>query len=202
MRQNLLSLTALAMTLLLVGCEGNTSRVPPIEVFPDMDRQGKGKPQSSSTIFADHRASRMPVPGTVARGYLKEDDVYYTGVNANMYVGKNPEPITPELLHRGQMKFNTYCSPCHDRTGSGQGTVALKAGPLWQPTNLHQDRVKAMNDGEIFTIITQGRRTMPSYRYQILEKDRWAIISYVRALQRTTSASVNDVPAELRSGLK
>ena len=114
-----LSLATLLVALVLVGCEGTTSRNPPIEVWPDMDRQGKGKPQGESEIFSDKRVSRPPVPGTVARGFLKDDDVYYTGLVNNMYVGKNPEKIDADLMKLGQARFNTYCSPCHDRTGSG-----------------------------------------------------------------------------------
>jgi mono/diheme cytochrome c family protein len=196
-KTSLLALAAVAFT----GCAGQTSRNTSIEVWPDMKRQDKSKPQTASVFFGDHRASRMPVPGTVARGFLKEDDAYFTGITAGQYVGRNPETINADFLKLGQMKFNTYCSPCHDRTAHGKGIVALKE-PTWQPTNLHEDRVKAMVDGEIFSVITQGRRSMPSYRFQITEKDRWAIVSYLRALQRTTSGTVADVPQELRSNLR
>ncbi len=194
------SLLALALVA-LAGCAGQTTRSTPIEVWPDMKRQYKSKPQTESLFFGDHRASRMPVPGTVARGFLKEDDAYFTGVVAGQYVGKNQQTINADLLKLGQMKFNTYCSPCHSRIANGKGIVPLKE-PTWQPTNLQEDRVKAMVDGEIFSIITQGRRSMPSYRFQIVEKDRWAIISYLRALQRTTSGTLADVPQELRADLR
>src|SRR4051794_25621481 len=196
-KTSLLALAAVALS----GCAGQTSRSTSIEVWPDMKRQDKGKPQQESKFFGDHRASRMPVPGTVARGFLKEDDAYFTGVLANQYIGKNPETMNIELLKLGQMKFNTYCSPCHDRTGKGKGIVALKE-PTWQPSNLQEDRVKAMVDGEIFNVITLGRRSMPSYRFQITEQDRWAIVAYLRALQRTTGGTVNDVPQELRADLR
>ena len=195
-----ISLLALAAAA-LSGCAQQTTRNTPLEVWPDMDRQDKSKPQTESQFFGDHRASRMPVPGTVARGFLKEDEGYYTGIVNKQYIGRNPETINAELLKLGQMKFNTYCSPCHDRTAHGQGIVAQKA-VTWQPTNLHEDRVKGMVDGEIFSVITQGRRSMPSYRFQITEKDRWAIISYLRALQRTTSGTVADVPQELQADLR
>ncbi len=195
------SLLALAAAVVLSGCAGQTTRSTSVEMWPDMKRQDKGKPQSESQFFGDHRSSRMPVPGTVARGFLKEDEAYFTGVTAGQYVGKNPETINVDLLKVGQAKFNTYCSPCHSRIANGKGIVPLKE-PTWQPTNLHEDRVKAMVDGEIFSIITQGRRSMPSYRFQITEKDRWAIVSYLRALQRTTSGTVADVPQELRADLR
>jgi cytochrome c5 len=183
----------------LAGCS-TASRQPPIQVFPDMRRQDKYKVQMERPFFADHRASRMPVEGTVAVGHLKEDDAYFTGVVNNQYVGRNPEKLTPELLDIGQKRFNTYCSPCHDRTGQGRGVVGQRA--IWIATNLMEDRIKQYNDGEIFTVITNGRRSMPHYKYQITEHDRWAIVAYVRALQRTTMGTAEDVPADVRSSLK
>jgi mono/diheme cytochrome c family protein len=99
------------------------------------------------------------------------------------------------------LKFNTYCSPCHDRTGSGQGIVAIKT-PTWQPSNLVDERVRAFNDGELYNVITHGRRSMPSYRFQIAERDRWAVVAYVRALQRAATGTVNDVPQELKAELR
>jgi hypothetical protein len=185
----------------LAGCAGIASRKPPLEVFDDMDRQPKYKPQHESAFFGDARTSRAPVAGTVARGHLREDDAYYTGIVNNMYIGKNPLPITKDLLARGQQRYNIYCSPCHDRTGEGKGIVSLRT-PSWQPANLHEDKPKAAADGEIFSIISQGRRSMPGYRFQIPEHDRWAIVAYVRALQRTTSAKLEDVPQELRESLR
>jgi mono/diheme cytochrome c family protein len=197
------SLAAIALGLsaiLLTGCAGQTSRNSPIVIFPDMDKQGKYKPQSESPIFADGRASRRPVEGTVAVGMLKEDDVLYTGVVNNQWVGKNPLAIDMELLKTGQRRFNTYCTPSHDRTGQGRGLVGVRA--IWIPTNLHEDRVKQFNDGEIFNVISNGRRSMPPYKYQVTAADRWAIVAYVRALQRAGAGTVEDVPQELRTELR
>jgi mono/diheme cytochrome c family protein len=126
---------------------------------------------------------------------LHEDEALHTGVVNNQYIGRNPVPITADLLRVGQRRFNTYCSPCHDRTGTGRGLVPQRA--TWLPTSLHEDRVMKMNDGEIFNIISYGRRTMPPYRFQVVTQDRWAIVAYVRALQRTTG-STEDVPENLR----
>jgi mono/diheme cytochrome c family protein len=165
-----------------------------------MDYQHRYDPQTERPFFSDGRASRQPVPGTVARGFLKEDDVLYTGVVNGQYVGRNPLTLDQNLLETGQRRFNTYCAPCHDRTGQGRGVVAQRA--VWIPTNLHEPRVKQFNDGEIFNVITHGRRSMPSYRFQITEHDRWSIVAYVRALQRTTEATLEDVPADKRTGLK
>jgi mono/diheme cytochrome c family protein len=186
----------IAASVVLTGCMGMTSRQPPIEVWPDMDRQPKYRAQQESRFFSDKRSSRIPVPGTVARGMLYEDEALHTGVVNNQYVGKNPLPITADLLRVGQMRFNTYCSPCHDRTGSGRGLVPQRA--TWIPTSLHEDRVLKFNDGEIFNVISYGRRTMPPYRFQIIERERWAIVAYVRALQRTAGAP-EDVPENVRA---
>lgn len=184
---------------LLAGCAG-PQRVPPIQVWPDMDNQEKYKAQTTSPLFADGRSNRRPVEGTVAVGQLKEDGVFYTGVKDGMWVGTNPVPVTEELLRRGQQRYNIYCSPCHDRTGQGQGIVPRKAA--WIPTNLMEDRVVEMADGEIFTVISAGRRTMKGYRYQIAERDRWAIVAYVRALQRSSRGTLSDVPPNLVSELR
>jgi mono/diheme cytochrome c family protein len=193
-------LALVAAAAVLTGCAGQTSRSTPIVIFPDMDRQGKYKPQAESPIFSDHRASRPPVEGTVAVGMLKEDDVFYTGISDNQWIGRNPVTIDIGLLQTGQRRYNTYCSPCHDRTGQGRGVIGQRA--IWIPTNLHEDRVKAFNDGEIFHVITNGRRSMPSYKFQVSAEDRWAIVAYVRALQRTTGSTVEDVPQELRADLR
>ena len=192
---------AVAVALLvLVGCAGSTSRKPPLEVFSDMDRQQKYKPQAANAFFADGRASRRPVPGTVAIGHLKEDDAFSTGVKDGMYVGRNPLPIDKATLARGQQRFNIYCSPCHDRTGSGHGIVAQKSS--WLPANLNDDRVRQMNDGEIFNVASYGRRSMPAHRFQVDDKDRWAIVAYVRALQRASAGTLADVPPELREEVR
>jgi mono/diheme cytochrome c family protein len=118
-----------------------------------------------------------------------------------MFIGKNPVPITPELVAHGEMRFNTYCSPCHDKTGSGRGIVPAHI-PTWQPANLMEQRLVDTGDGDLFYVITHGRRTMPPYKYQVSTADRWAIIAYVRVLQRAAHGTVQDVPAELRTDLK
>ncbi len=199
MRPNVHSALLILAVIALAGCAG-PQRVPPLEVWPDMDRQEKYKAQTMSPLFNDGRSNRRPIEGTVAIGQLKEDSVLNTGVQNGMWVGKGPVAITPELVRRGQQRFNIYCTPCHDRTGQGKGIVPKKA--IWIPTNLMEDRVQTMADGEIFSVISEGRRSMPSYRYQIPEQDRWAIIAYVRALQRSTRGTVADVPPALVSELR
>ncbi len=184
------------LALVGLGCGSNHA---PIEMFTDMRRQPKYLPQEASPLFADGRASRPPVPGTVARGELKEDTVFYTGTRDGDYMA-NPLPLDMPVLKRGQERFNIYCAPCHDRTGEGRGIVAQRSS--WLPANLHDQRIRDMADGQLFDTITHGKRTMPGYRFQVPERDRWAIVAYVRALQRATSGTVNDVPQELRSELR
>ncbi len=193
---------SIVLTVMLAGCAG-PQRVPPIEVWPDMKRDGKYKPQAESMLFGDHRASRKPVAGTVARGFLNEDDTGITGIlpDGKTYTGQNPLKIDMATMHLGQAKFNTYCSPCHSRVGDGRGIVALKT-PSWQPANLHDERIRLQADGEIFRTIGYGKNSMPGYRFQMVEKDRWAIVAYLRAIQRTRNAAMADVPAELQAGLK
>jgi hypothetical protein len=184
----------------LSGCSA-VQRNPPIEVWDDMKRQGKFKAQEENDLFADHRDSRVPPAGTVARGHLDEDTVYYAGMTGDKFIGKSPVPVTMDLLKKGQAKFGTYCTPCHDRTGTGQGIVPTRV-PSWQPSNLMEDRVVQFPDGEIFTVISDGRRTMPAYKYQISVEDRWAIVAYVRVLQRAAHGSMSDVPEDQKAALE
>ncbi len=168
--------------VLMAGC-GSASRRPPAEIFPDMKRQAKYKPQQESGFFADGRATRAPVPGTVSR---------------------DADPVRPAmsmpLMRRGQERFNIYCAPCHDRTGSGRGIVATRGG--WLAANLADERIRKLSGEQIYDIVTNGKRTMPPYRFQVSERDRWAVIAYVRALQRAATGSIADVPPELRSDLR
>jgi mono/diheme cytochrome c family protein len=194
-------LLVVAASSLLGACSNFTSRQPPIWVWDDMKKQDKYKAQMSSAFFSDGRATRRPVEGTLAQEMYRADEPYATGVAAdNTYVAKNPEPLNKATLLEGQAKFNIYCAPCHDRTGSGRGVVPLKA--TWVPGNLHDDRIVNYVDGEIFHVITMGRRSMPGYRFQVSEKDRWAIVAYVRALQRSWRGTMNDVPADLQAKVR
>jgi cytochrome c5 len=199
-------ISLIAAAVLLAGCAGQPTKNTPLVLIPDMDYQLRYEPQGDRTfaggnpIFADKRASRVPVEGTVAHGSLVENEPFSTGIENNMYIGRNPLTVDAELLLHGQRRFDTYCSPCHDRTGQGRGLVGQRA--MWLPTNLLEARVLEMNDGEIFNVITEGRRSMPSYRGQVVDRDRWAIVAYVRALQRTSLATLADVPEERRAELK
>ena len=187
----------LSTIIFLSGCY--SSRQTPFEIIPDMDHQTKWKAQMENPFFADRRASRKPVEGTVAQGKLFADDAYHLGVVDGVYIGRNPETVNKELVLLGQRKFNTYCSPCHGQTGDGKGIVAQRS--LWQVGNLQEPRVREYPDGEIFSVGSEGRRQMNGYRNQISDHDRWAIVSYVRALQRASGSPLTDVPTELQSSL-
>lgn len=191
-----------ALLLAVAGCRGTVSEKPPVHPVLNMDFQEKYEAQEANDFFADNRAMRTPVAGTVARGFLREDTEFYMGRSANgALVAKNPLPITPDLLSRGQERFNIYCAPCHGEAGDGQGIISTGGYGLVPATSYHDDRLRAIEDGHFFDVITHGIRTMQAYGYQIKPHDRWAIVAYIRALQRSQNASVSDVPAEVREEL-
>ncbi len=195
----LLVLTSIAG---LTGCLSPSRDTPPLQIWDDMKAQPKYKPQQQSGLFSDKRSSRRPPEGTVAVGQLNADDASHWGIVNSQYVGRNPLPISKELLAHGQNKFNVYCAPCHSQIGDGKGIVGVRAGAAFQPANLTEPRVKQMNDGELYSVASEGRRTMMGYRNQTSDQDRWAIIAYLRALHRATSGTIEDVPDSLRAQLK
>jgi mono/diheme cytochrome c family protein len=176
-------------------------RDPPVMIWWDMKRQAKFRTEGETGLFPDGRNTRPAPEDTVARGYLFDNTSFNTGMEGALYVGKSPVPVTPELLHQGQLRFTTYCAPCHDGIGDGHGIVPTRV-PIWQPANLTEQRVVDLADGDIFNVITNGRRTMPAYKYQVTTADRWAIIAYVRVLQRAANATVEDVPVEHKADLQ
>ena len=185
------------------GCRGNTFSHAPFHLFGDMDWQPKYHAEGESTFFPDQRQMRPLVEGTIARGSLHDDDPFYTGMEpgTTTFVRRGPRPMTKELIARGQERFNIYCSPCHDRTGSGKGLVVTRGG-FYPPVDLSGERVRGLPDGEIFNAITKGVRNMPSYGYQVPPEDRWAIISWVRVLGRSQHASLGDVPDNQKSSIE
>ncbi len=200
------------LLLSVMGFRGMVSTRPPIEVFPDMDHQAKYKPQAESKFFADGRADR-PIPaGAVpfARdavhadpAFLKADDFHYDGKLPDGTFGRGfPAGIevTRDFVLRGQGRFMIYCAPCHGQLGDGNG-ITKSYGMLTTPT-YHDDRIRGMAEGEIFNTITHGKNTMMSYADKLAPDDRWAVVAYVRALQRAAHGSLNDVPLEQRGGLK
>ncbi len=192
-----------AMVIMLsAGCgRGSSSEKPPIHLNPNMDSQEKYKAQSESHYFADGSAMRKPVEGTVARGQLREDAAYFTGKDdQGKPMKKIPVELTMELLERGRERFDIYCSPCHSRVGDGQGIMVTRKYAA--PPTFHQDRLRDIEDGYIFGVITNGFGNMPLYAHQVRVEDRWAIVSYLRALQRSRSATEKDIPADMRGKIE
>jgi mono/diheme cytochrome c family protein len=195
-------LLTVAAVVSIAGFRGARFRQPPLEVFPDMKRQPKLRPQKPSAFFPDPRTSRLPVPGTVPTGALLEDTAVATGriPGTTNWVAANPLPFTAELLARGRERYTIYCSPCHSAVGDGNGVIT-KYG-LLRAGNYHDPRIVRMADGEIFNTITQGKNQMAAYASQVPVMDRWAIIAYLRALERTRLGRIEDVPAANRGNLK
>lgn len=192
---------------LIMRARVTTSPNPRIHVIPDMDNQPKYKPQSRNPLFADRRAMRAPVPGAVARGVVLDEPVLTTGRVGEDWVEANPVPIDRGLLERGRERYDVFCSPCHGLAGFGDGMVAKRADELQEgtwtpPTSFHTDLIRQRPDGHLFNTISNGIRNMPAYRSQIPVADRWAVVAYVRALQRSQNATVDDVPPEIRAQLR
>ncbi|HWP39382.1 MAG TPA: cytochrome c [Tepidisphaeraceae bacterium] len=187
---------------------------PRVHLFQDMDIQPKYRPQDDSPVFADGRAMRLPIPGTVARGKLQEDDHYYRGYKrvldaasgrySVVFFDSLPPQLTldEQLLARGQQRYNIYCATCHGLDGYGNGPVNNRAvarqEPKWVPAaSLHTDSVRARPDGHLYNTITNGIRNMPGYGAQIQDPaDRWAIVAYLRALQLSQNAPAWAVGAD------
>ena len=196
----------------IAGFRGGKSRRPPIELFPDMDRQPKLRPQTQNNLFADQFSSRLPVEGTVPRSqptvladreiYPFEDNPLNTGrvPGTTNFVETIPLSVTEQLLARGQQRYTINCAPCHGATGDGKG-ITSKYNMLAM-ANFHDLRLVKMPDGEIFNTITYGKNLMGGYGPNVTITDRWAIVAYVRALERSRLASIDDVPEALRSSLK
>lgn len=165
----------------------------------DMHDQPKYQPFERNAFFDDQRASRPLLPGVVARGHLDEDQAFFTGSSGTAPVQTNPLPVTRDVLLRGQQRYDIYCSPCHDRVGSGEGMIVLRG--YKQPPTFHADRLRSVPDGYLFQVMTRGFGTMPSYAPQVEPRDRWAIIAYIRALQLSQHATLSDVPEAERAAL-
>ena len=198
---NARTLTTAALALFAISCRGGISEEPPFHLIPDMDDQQKFKAQEENPFFADGRAMRPLVDGTLAQSQYHEDEGPYTGKNPDgSWLARIPTTVDEKLLARGEERFNIYCSPCHDKTGSGGGLVIKHGYPL--PINLAGDHAKGLKDGEVFDIISNGVRNMPGYRTQIPAADRWAILSWVRVLQRSQAAKMDDVPADKKGSIE
>ncbi len=196
MMNKILVLIALYISVLIGGCRGQLSEEPPIHLNPNMDNQQKSRPYGKNSFFKDKRSMRPSPEGVVAWTTKNVSDSYETGKTSKGFLRKNPEKLTEQFIRRGQERFNIYCSVCHGYTGLGNGIV-IRKGFVPAPSYL-DDRILSLSDGEFFSVITNGVRSMPAYAKQILVKDRWAIVSYIRALQKAGKASSKHVPVNLR----
>lgn len=196
---------AVVAVVVVAGRRGDLSRRPPIEVFPDMDRQPKLRPQTANRLFPDGLSSQPAVPGTVARDAAYAGSAYNTGKvpGTTNWVEILPVPVTAELLARGQERYTIYCAVCHGAAGDGKGITTRPLYGMVGVANFHDPRLVRMPDGQIFNTITYGSpaQLMLAYGGAVPIPDRWAIIAYVRALQRAQLATLEDVPADVKPQL-
>ncbi len=206
------------------GFRGQKGTAPPQEIFPDMVRQMKVRAQAPLNFFADGRGPRLPVAGTVPIGYEMPKphspetqamsvgpwshpnasfsvgtDYYNTGKMGDQWGTGIPLEVTRDLMERGQQRFNITCVMCHGAAAMGNGIV--KQHGLATVVSLQDERIRKMSDGEIFNTVTNGKNTMMAYGPTIIVPDRWAIIAYLRALQRSQNGVIGDVPPEHRADL-
>ena len=166
----------------------------------DMQDQPRYETNEASDFFIDGKSARPLVAGTVARGHLNEDEAFFTGKLGGEFVSELPVGLDRQLLERGQQRFNIYCSVCHAPTGTGDGVIVQRG--FRRPPSFHIERLRTAPAGHFFDVMTHGFGAMPSYAAQIEPRDRWAIAAYVRALQLSQNARLEDVPGENRAALE
>lgn len=172
------ALGAMASVLMLAGCR------------QDMHNQPKFFPQRGTTFYVDGRSARPQVANTVAREQLHEDSYFYTGMVAGKEGDGLPMTLTPELMARGQERYNVYCTACHSRVGNGAGMIVQRG---YKPAgNFHTDRLRNAPLGHFFAVMTNGYGAMPDYSAQLTPADRWAVAAYIRALQLSQDAKSAD----------
>jgi mono/diheme cytochrome c family protein len=178
----------LSLSVAVVGCR------------QDMHDAPRYKPLARSEFFGDDRSARPFVEGTVARGHLDEDELLYTGKQGGALATQPPMPVDMALLQRGRDRFGIYCTPCHGLAGRGDGMVVRRG--YRKPVSFHDDKVRAQPIGYYFDVMTNGFGAMPDYAAQVPVRDRWAIAAYIRVLQLSQHATLEDVPPPLRPQLK
>jgi len=177
--QLMLAAFLLALCLLQLGCR------------QDMHDQPKYESLEASDFFEDGSASRQPPEGTIARGHLREDDLLYTGKTNGELSAVFPYPISRDILERGRQRYDIFCSPCHDKVGSGKGIIVERG--MKRPPSFHIVRLREAEPGHFYDVITNGYGVMYSYASRVPVHDRWAIVAYIRALQLSQNASFGDV---------
>lgn len=207
----LITLFVCVLLVSLLGFRGTPFTLPPLDVFPEwafpgMKYQPKLRPQSESAFFADGRADRVPPANTVARGMLREDDHLYRGKNATgAFAAGIPAGLTVDLkfVERGRDRYQIYCAPCHGAVGDGNGIT--KRYGMGATPSYHDARLRDMPEGEIYNTISNGKNTMMPYADKLVPEDRWAVVAYVRALQRAQqgrTADVADAAAKTSLGIQ
>ncbi len=189
-KRGAISLFAAAAFLFCAGCR------------QDMHVQPRYNPFDPADFFADGQSARIPVAGTVPRGDLATgpQELMYTGKVNGAIVDQFPFLVTRAVLDRGRERFNIYCEPCHGMTGDGDGKIVQRG--FRRPPSLHPDHLRAAPAGHFFDVTSHGFGAMSPYGYRVVPRDRWAIVAYIRALQLSRQASINDVPAEDRKQLQ
>ena len=187
LKEFLARLLVLGLPLVLAGCQQKMADQPRYE------------PLQKSEFFGDNRSARPAVEGAVARGALQNDELFYTGKVGGKEADVFPYPVNQAMFRRGQERFNIYCSPCHDRTGRGEGLVVRRG--YRPPPSLHIDRLRQAPIGHFFDVMTRGLGAMPDYAEQVAQGDRWAIAAYIRALQFSQQARLSDLPENERRRL-
>ena len=166
----------------------------------DMHNQPRYETLEASDFFSDGQSARPLVSGTVARGQLNEDEAFFTGKSGGQFVAEMPLEVDRALLERGRERFTIYCSMCHAPTGTGEGIIVQRG--FRRPPSLHQERLRNASAGHFFDVMTHGFGAMPSYAQQIEPRDRWAIVAYIRVLQLSQNATLEDVPPSERAKLE
>lgn len=194
----------------ILGLPGSKSSRPPLYIFPDMDWQAKYLPQRSNTFFKNAMNDRPCLEHAISRGQGWERKAvfdatyqYLPSLHKELYTGKDatgafvtgfPLEVDEALMQEGQKKYTLFCQVCHGASGDGNG-ITKQYGMIATPS-YHDDRIRQMPEGEIFNTITHGKNTMGGYGDKLSPAERWAVIAYVRALQRSQNASIDDVPSD------
>lgn len=189
-----LQIALIAVPVILVSCRGQRSENQPIHPNMNMDQQERFEGQEENQFFADNRSMRQPVEGTISRGNLRQDKAFFQGINEDSsFITSIPVDVTKSFLYRGKKMFDTYCTACHGQTGDGQGIIMTGRYGYVPAPSYHIDRLRNESDGYLYSTIANGIRNMPSYAHQVGVKDRWAIVAYIRALQRSQNVSEDDI---------
>jgi mono/diheme cytochrome c family protein len=166
----------------------------------NMRDQSRLYPFEANAFFPGNQSARPPVDGTVPRGELRDDELLYTGKVGGQLADTFPFTVTQAVLERGRLHFTIYCSPCHGAVGDGNGMIVQRG--FTPPPSFHQDRLRQAPAGHFFDVITNGFGVMYSYADRVAPEDRWAIVAYIRALQLSQNAKIDDVPPDQRGQLK